>query len=112
MPDTCARFDAADILKGYELFQQALEATKDDLRTHRQIRKQYTAIIVPMLQRYNLDIAKKARLSRKTIPPREEFFKIFETNIAEFEVREWQGFAEGRGYTQYIDDLRNDTWYR
>ena len=112
MPDTCTSFDAADILKGYELFQQALEATRDDARTHRQIRKQYTTIVVPMLQRYNLDIAKKARLSRKTIPPRAELFKIFESNIAEFEVREWQGFAEGRGYNKFIEDLRNDTWYR
>ena len=66
------------LLQGYDLFRQALDATKDDPRTNGQLVRMYGSILSAMVERYNFDIAETARKEgREGFPSRDEFFREF-----------------------------------
>ncbi len=113
LPDTRPFFTAGDILKGYQLFQKAIEATEDDPRANAQVRKCYVSIVVTMLTRYNLDIAKKAKALRIEIPTRDELIAILDDDIQEFKVKVgFHSFAEGVKMKTFMEKIRQGEWFK
>ncbi len=66
------------LLQGYDLFREALEATKDDPRPHGQLVRMYGSILSALVERYNFDIAETARKEgRADFPDRDGLFAQF-----------------------------------
>lgn len=67
------------LMQGYDLFREALEATKDDERCFKQLEKMYGSIISAMVSRYNYDIGQLAvKQGRENFPDRDGFFAELE----------------------------------
>ena len=106
--DTRKFFTAGDILKGYQIFQKALEATKDDPRAHAQVRRLYVSIGAMMLTRYNFDIEKKTHISRVKIPTRDELIQYLEDAFREFrcDMKDTNGYCEGASLERFLEKIR------
>lgn len=108
LPDMRPFFTPSEVLKGYDLFQKAIEATKDDPRTNRQVRKQYISIVTMLLTRYNFDMKTAADEAGVQIPSRPALIKIMEDAIKEFKCRpSWHNYAEGMTLEKFMAKIRN-----
>lgn len=112
-PDTRPFFSPLEVLEGYKLFQEALEATKDEPEAHKQIRKQYAGVVVMMLTRYNFDIEKAARRKRITIPSREDFLNELKYDIKAYRVNvKFHQFAEGTRMDKFMELIEKGEWLK
>ncbi len=83
------------LLEGYDLFRQALEATKDDPRPHGQLRRMFGSILSAIVERYNFDIADAAaREGRSDFPSRDAFYGQFAA-ICRHYNGSWMGEGQG-----------------
>ena len=83
------------LLQGYDLFRQALDATKDDPRTHGQLERMYGSILSVLVERYNFDIAATARAeSRSDFPDRDGLFREFSAVCHRYHG-DWLGEHQG-----------------
>ncbi len=85
------------LLQGYDLFREALEATKDDPRANGQLVRMYGSIVAALVERYNFDIAETARKEgRSDFPDREALYQTFAAICRQYNG-DWMG--EGQGST-------------
>lgn len=110
--NTIRYFCGKDILKGYELFQKAIKATKDDPRTNAEVRKCYTGVLLLMINHYNIDVAKRARIANIKLPSRDELIKVFEDSLVEFKVHDWMECAEGLKTDRFLMFVKEEKWLK
>ena len=84
------------LLRGHDLFREALAATDGDQRTHGQLERMFASILSAMVARYNFDIADLVRRQGRTdIPDRDGLFNEFYDLCRRYKG-DWMGEGEGR----------------
>lgn len=110
--NTLRFFTGKDILTGYELFQKAIKATKNDPKANAMVRKCYTSVLILMINHYNIDVVKRSKNMNITLPTREELLKTFEDSLVEFKVHDWMECAEGLKNDRFIEFMRKEKWLK
>ncbi len=83
------------LLQGYDLFREALEATKDDPRPHGQLTRMFGSILSALVERYNFDIAQTARAQgRGDFPDRDSLVAQFAAIARKYDGN-WLGENQG-----------------